>query len=157
MVLGQLREASAGWVELGRDPDALYRGGRLQVALDVTDGRPEGLPEPEREFLDASREARDREQRHVAERVERQARANRRLRVQLVAIAIALVVALVGGFSLELALDQRRDAERERSVATARELAAASVASLGDDPELSMLLALAAVDETRAARRVSAA
>ncbi len=153
VVLGQLREAAASWVELDRDPGALYRGGRLQGALDVTDGRSEGLPEPEREFLGASREARDLEQRQAAERVERQARANRRLRAQLAAIAIALVVALVGGFTAldqrRDALDQRRDAERERSVATARELAAASVASLGDDPELSMLLALAAVDETR--------
>jgi WD40 repeat protein/DNA-binding SARP family transcriptional activator len=146
VVLGQVREAAASWVELDRDPDALYRGGRLQVALDVTDGRSEGLPEPERDFLGASREARDLEQRQAAERVERQARANRRLRAQLAAIAIALVVALVGGF---VAVDQRRDAERERSVATARELAAASTANLGEDPELSMLLALAAVDETR--------
>ena len=34
-------------------------------------------------------------------------------------------------------------------MATARELAAAADASLADDPERSMLLALAAVDETR--------
>ena len=81
-----------------------------------------------------------------ATRVARQARANRRLRVQLAVIAVALVVALVGGF---LALDQRRDAQRERRVATARELAAAADANIADDPERSMLLALAAVDETR--------
>ena len=47
VVLGQLREASASWVELGRDPDALYRGGRLQVALDVTEAGPRVCPEPE--------------------------------------------------------------------------------------------------------------
>ena len=56
------------------------------------------------------------------------------------------MVALVGGF---IALDQRRQAEQERRVATARELAAAAVASIPDDPERSMLLALAAVEETR--------
>ena len=140
------------WVELGRDPGALYRGARLEVALDVANDAPAELPEPEREFLDASRDERDREQREAAERVARQARANRRLRIQLAAIAVALVVALVGGF---VALDQRARPSRsgagraERRVATARELAAAADANLADDPERSMLLALAAIDETR--------
>ncbi|MGH9273374.1 MAG: WD40 repeat domain-containing protein, partial [Acidimicrobiales bacterium] len=77
----------------------------------------------------------------------RQVRVNRRLRTQLVAIAVALVIALIGGF---VALDQRGQAEQERQVATARELASASVANLLDDPELSILLALEAIDATRA-------
>ena len=47
-----------------------------------------------------------------------------------------------------IALDQRRQAQREGRVAIARELAAAADASLTDDPERSVLLALAAVDET---------
>ena len=104
------------------------------------------LPEPEREFLETSKDARDRERREEAERIARQARANRRLRWQRAAIAVALVVALVGGF---IALDQRGQAEQERRVATARELAAAAVANIPDDPERSMLLALAAIEETR--------
>jgi WD40 repeat protein/DNA-binding SARP family transcriptional activator len=146
IVLGHLREAAASWGELGRDPGALYRGSRLEVALDVAEARPDELPALEQEFIDASREDRDREQRQEAERIARQARANRRLRIQLAAIAVALVVALVGGF---IALDQRRDAQRERRVATASELAAAADANLADDPERSILLALAAIDETR--------
>jgi WD40 repeat protein len=146
VVLGHLREAASSWVELGGDPGALYRGARLEVAFDVTRGRPDSLPELERDFLDASRDEQDREQRQAAEHTQRQARANRRLRIQLAAIAIALVVALIGGF---IALDQRREAERERRVATARELAAAADANRDDDPERSMLLALAAIDQTR--------
>ncbi len=153
MVLGHLREAAASWVELGRDPGALYRGARLEVALDVANDRPGELPEPEREFLDIQpRTSATASSRQEAERVARQARANRRLRIQLAAIAVALVVALVGGF---VALDQRGQARRnaakrgERRVATARELAAAADANLADDPERSMLLALAAIDETR--------
>jgi WD40 repeat protein/DNA-binding SARP family transcriptional activator len=145
VLLGHLREASASWVELGRDPGALYRGTRLQAALEVVEDRADELPEPEREFLAASREARDFEQRQEAERFQHQARANRRLRIQLVALAVALGVALGGGF---VALDQRGDAQRERRVATARELAAAADANLAEDPERSMLLALAAVEET---------
>ena len=146
MVLGRVREATSTWVELERDPGALYRGAPLEVALDVAAGRAGDLPQVEREFLDASREERDRGQRDEAARVARQARANRRLRIQLAVIAGALVVALVGGF---LALDQRRDAQRERRVATARELAAAAESNIADDPQRSMLLALAAVEETR--------
>jgi WD40 repeat protein len=49
-----------------------------------------------------------------------------------------------------VAVDRGRAASRERAVARARELAAAANASLGDDPELSVHLALAAVDTARA-------
>jgi WD40 repeat protein len=146
VVRGNLRDAAAGWDGLGRDPGALYRGTRLEAALSVTAADPDGLSALEREFLDASRRERDHEQQEVAERGRRQARANRRLRIQLIALAVALVVALVGGF---VAVDQRRDAQRERRTATARELAAAADANLDKDPERSMLLALAAIDETR--------
>lgn len=146
LALGRLREAAATWVDLGRDPGALYRGARLEVTLDHPGIQSVDLPEPEREFLETSKSLRDRERRDEAERIARQARDNRRLRVQRGAIAVALVVALVGGF---IALDQRGQAEQEGRVATARELAAASVATLPDDPERSILLALAAVDATR--------
>ncbi|HEU4812180.1 MAG TPA: protein kinase, partial [Nocardioides sp.] len=146
LALGRLREAAATWLDLGRDPGALYRGARLDVTLDDAGLHQLDLPEPEREFLETSKQVRDREWREERERIARQARDNRRLRVQRGAIAVALVVALVGGF---IALDQRREADQERRVATARELAAAAVVSLPDDPERSILLALAAVEETR--------
>ena len=146
MVLGHLREAAASWVELDRDPGALYRGAQLQVAIEVADARSGLLPPSERDFVAASREERDREEAVETQRVARQARANRRLRAQLVVIGVALVVALVGGF---IAVDQRSEAEDERRDATARSLAGASSASLVDDPERSILLALAAVDATR--------
>ena len=146
VAVGQLREAAAGWDALDRDPGALYRGSRLDAALAQVDGRVDTLPEPAREFLDTSRAARDEERDREADRVARQARANRRLRAQLVALAITLVVALVGGV---LALDQRGRAEDEERIAVARELAAASVASLDEDPERSVLLALEAIDRTR--------
>ncbi len=43
LALGHLREAAASWVELDRDPGALYRGARLQVALDVTEAHADHL------------------------------------------------------------------------------------------------------------------
>ena len=145
LVLAHLREAAASWVDLDRDPGALYRGARLQVVLDLTEGRPGHPTESEQAFLAASRQAQDREEREAAEAADRQVRANRRLRLQLGIIAVALVIALIGGL---VAFDQRGEAEQERRVATARELAAASEASLDDDPERSILLALAALDAT---------
>ena len=48
-----------------------------------------------------------------------------------------------------MAVDQRGAAVRERHIAVARELAAAADANLRDDPERSILLALAAIDATR--------
>lgn len=147
MTLEYLREAAAGWEAVGRDQGALYRGARLEGAFDATTARPDSLPASEREFLNASLDLRDSEQREATDRAERQARANRRLRVQLAVIAVVLVAALG---SAVFAFDQRRESVRERHVATARELAAAAVINLDDDPERSMLLALAAIDETRA-------
>jgi WD40 repeat protein/DNA-binding SARP family transcriptional activator/tRNA A-37 threonylcarbamoyl transferase component Bud32 len=143
LALGRLREAAASWVELDRDPGALYRGARLELALDTVGP---SLAPQEREFLDASRDARDLEAVESAARAERQARANRRLRAQLVVIGIALVVALVGGF---LAVDQRREAVEGRRLASARALAAAADANLDEDPERSLLLALEAVERSR--------
>jgi len=145
-VLSRLREAAATWDDLGRDPGALYRGARLEVATDLAGDQVHELPDLEREFLEASTAARDHEMREEAERLAAQSRANRRLRRQRAGIVAALVVALAGGF---IAVDQRGEATRERRVATARELAAASVAALADDPERSVLLALAAVEESR--------
>ncbi len=85
--LGRLREAAATWVDLGRDPGALYRGARLEVTVDDPALRQTDLPQREREFLAASTAARDQEQREEAERVARRARDNRRLRFQRAAIA----------------------------------------------------------------------
>lgn len=144
LVLGHLREAVASWADLDRDPGGLYRGARLQLALDSLDSAT--LAPQDREFLDASRAARAAEEREAAAQIERQARANRRLRRQLLVIGVALVVALIGGF---VALDQRRVALEQRRVAFARELAAAADANLAEDPERSMLLALEAVERTR--------
>jgi WD40 repeat protein len=148
VALAHLREAAASWAELERDPGALYRGARLDTALQLADRGTRALPPREREFLDASRTERDRERQREADQLQRTARANRRLRAQLVALAIALVGALVVG---SVAVGQRNRAERAGRVATGRELAAAATANLDVDPELSVNLALAAVDQTRSA------
>ncbi|MCU0261946.1 MAG: hypothetical protein MUE78_13085, partial [Ilumatobacteraceae bacterium] len=47
------REAAAAWVREDRDEGALYRGARLDRALELTESERSSLPEIEREFLDA--------------------------------------------------------------------------------------------------------
>jgi DNA-binding SARP family transcriptional activator/WD40 repeat protein/tRNA A-37 threonylcarbamoyl transferase component Bud32 len=152
LVLASLREATASWIEVDRDSGALYRGARLQLALEALSSTP--LNPQEREFLDASRAAREHEEHEVAAQMERQARTNRRLRRQLVVIGAALVVALTGGF---VALDQRGEAvdEAERASdealradqaadrARAQALAASATNALDEDPSLAKLLAVA--------------
>jgi WD40 repeat protein len=80
-------------------------------------------------------------------------RINRRLRALLVATATFLVASVVVG---SVAVGQRNRAERqrqlaehERRIATAHDLAGAATDKLDIDPQLSVLLALAAVDQTR--------
>ena len=164
ITLGHLGDAAASWVELDRDDGALYRGARLDQAAQLESTRGGRMPSVEQEFFVASLEQRDTEQRQAIEHADRQARANRRLRIQLGAIAAALAVALVVGL---LAVAQRREADSQRaeadtqrveadaqrveadaqrSTAVGRGLAAAAEANVVDDPERSILLALAAID-----------
>ena len=103
IVLGRLRESAATWADLDREPSALLRGTALEAALDVAGSVVPALAPLEAEFLEASRAARDAEQAEQSELIRRQARTNRRLRLQLGGIAVALVVALVGGL---IAIDQ---------------------------------------------------
>jgi DNA-binding SARP family transcriptional activator len=72
--------------------------------------------------------------------------ATRRRATQLAVLGIAVVIALVAGTVAVRRLDQ---ADRNGRMAVARELAAVSVANLELDPERSILLALAAVEQTR--------
>lgn len=134
--LAHLRDAAAGWEALDRDPGGLYRGTRLDSALHVAGDRGRVLPPGERAFLDASRAGRDGERR-------REVRRLRRLRLQLVVLAVALVVSLGAG---TVAVGQRDRASDQGDLAEARELAAAAEANLDVDPERSVLLALEALD-----------
>lgn len=143
---GQLREAARSWESLDRDPGALYRGAQLETTLQQLGGRTDRLPDAAREFLDASQQARDQQRERETERIADQARTNRRLRRQLAALAVATAIAVVGGF---VALDQRQQAQDDRRIAVARELASASTAVVDEDAELGLLLALEAVDRSR--------
>jgi WD40 repeat protein len=147
VALGQLGEAAASWAELDRDAGALYRGARLDTALQLADGRAGALPTLDREFLDASRAERDRERELQADQLRRTARANRRLRGQLVALAIVLVVAVVAGLTAvrqrDRAQESAADAEDAAVAADARRVGAQALVAAGLDR--SLLLAVEGV------------
>jgi WD40 repeat protein/class 3 adenylate cyclase len=138
-----LTAAADAWVLAGRDPGELYRGQRLAAA---TEWRASGaaLSTTEVEFLDASTAEQQRE-------VRAQARANRRLRALLGAVAVVLVVALVAG---AVAVVQRRNAAHARDRADVSRIAAVSRSVIDRQADLGLLLAVAAyrLDQTSETR-----
>ena len=160
-----LTEATHDWEMLDRDPGALYRGARLAQAAEWAVANANALNQPERAFLQASQAL---EQHEVMEReaqrqrelaaaqtlADTQQQANRRLRRRAVFLLIAFVLAIgmasVALFFGEQARQTTVTAQRERVIATSRELAAAALNNLTTDPERSILLALQAVSTTRA-------
>jgi len=135
-LIGTAQEWAAG----GRDPGELYRGARLTGALDWAREHDADLNQLEREFLDASRAAAEREVADARRRAEREARTSQRLRGLLAGLAVVLVLALVAG---GLALSLRGRAEHQALVADSRHLGAQAL--LEDQLDRSLLLARQAV------------
>ena len=129
----QLATAARSWEENGRDDADLYRGTRLAAAVErfAHEGQ---LSPAEREFVEASRDAQERELTSAQRRA-------RRLRALLAVVAAALVVAVIAG---SFALVQRGSARRTATVAQAGRLAAQSREVAAQHPDLGLLLALEA-------------
>ena len=102
-----------GGLECGRQPeDDLYRGARLQSALEWRDEAPRDLTDVEAAFLDASASRATAEQEQFAERARRDRRQNRRLRI-LLGVAGGLIVLLVGAGSVAVVSSQEASAQRD--------------------------------------------
>jgi DNA-binding SARP family transcriptional activator/WD40 repeat protein/energy-coupling factor transporter ATP-binding protein EcfA2 len=144
----RLGDAARAWRTADRDPSELYRGTRLDSAVDWAAAHGADLNEVEQEFLDASRADAEREVEEVKRRSAEKTRTNRRLRGLLAGVAVLLVIALASGL---LFLRQRDRAEREERVTRVRELSGESALALEEDPERSILLGLEAVGISRAA------
>jgi DNA-binding SARP family transcriptional activator/WD40 repeat protein/tRNA A-37 threonylcarbamoyl transferase component Bud32 len=99
--LQHLAAAARVWDDGGRTDAELYRGSRLEAAIEAVDIEDRPVSDTERQFLEAGRTARDAEVRAAH-------RTARRLRRLLVGVAAALLVALVAG---AVAVAQRRRAE----------------------------------------------
>ena len=135
-----LSGAARGWDAGGRHDAELYRGARLEAAIEAVDLDGREVSGLEREFIDAGRQARDAE--IVAAR-----RNERRLRRRLTAVAIALVLALVAG---AVALVQRGDALDAERAAEIEALVGRVDALRGTQRDAAALLAIEAyrLDDT---------
>jgi WD40 repeat protein len=140
------------WTEADRDPSFLLSGSRLEQAEAWQAASGLAVTPEEREYLDASRAEREErnadEAARLAHEQELERRSFRRLRALVAVLGAAAVVA--AGLTI-FATSQRGRAQQQERRATARELAAASVANLEVDPERSILLALEAIGATRSA------
>lgn len=161
-----ITESAQEWESQGYDPGLVYRGTRLAQALDWAKSHLEDLNLLEREFLEKSKaveeqDAAEREQqRHreleaarklaesERERAEGQTRATRQLRQRAFYLASLLFLSLILAITATV---QRNTANKQAHLASARELALASINNLDKDAELSILLALEAISESRSA------
>jgi DNA-binding SARP family transcriptional activator/WD40 repeat protein len=140
--------AARAWDAEHRVDDNVYRGARLEAALEwyeLSDGSPGPIVS---DFLESSRARRDADELQAAQRAAMQARSNRRLRRLLVATSIFLVLALLGG---GFALIQRRHAQAARDRANVQRdqaqidrLVAESARDVDGNLDLSLLLAVEA-------------
>jgi WD40 repeat protein/DNA-binding SARP family transcriptional activator len=144
----RLAAAALEWDEGGRERTELWRGSRLAAGLEVAVSAPGQVTTVERVFLAAGEAQAQAEQREAEQQAAAAATQNRRLRGLLAGAVVLLAAAVLAG---TLAARAEATAEREARVATARQLAASSLAALDVDPELGVLLALSAVRTTREA------
>jgi WD40 repeat protein/basic membrane lipoprotein Med (substrate-binding protein (PBP1-ABC) superfamily)/DNA-binding SARP family transcriptional activator len=161
-----LTEASQEWEARGQDEADLYRGARLARVQEWAADHAEDLNPLEQSFLRASAELAERRERQreaqrqrelevarkLAEseqaRAEQEAETSQRLRSYAYALTALLALALIAA---AYAVQQRNLATVEAHMAKARELTSASRNNLELDPELSILLALQALEESAAA------
>ena len=105
--LQHLSTAARAWDDGGRPEAELYRGSRLEAAIEALDIDGRVTTDVERDFVEAGRHARDAEIRSAH-------RTGRRLRRLLLATAAALVLALVAG---AVAVVQRGQADENAAEA----------------------------------------
>jgi WD40 repeat protein/DNA-binding SARP family transcriptional activator/class 3 adenylate cyclase len=145
-----LSRAAAEWRGSEMDPSFLLRGTRLEQVESWAGSTDLAIGWPQRIYLDASVERRERERVQEQERVVRERRNERRSRTRLRAlVGVLTVAAIVAGSLTIIATSQGRRAERQAMIAGSRELAAAAVSNLEIDPERSILLAMEAIRRTR--------
>jgi WD40 repeat protein/DNA-binding SARP family transcriptional activator len=146
-----LAAPAAEWEAAGRDESFLLRGARLEQIAAWSDSTSVALTTTQERYLEASLARR---QENVAVEEARRTRElaleRRSLRRARAVVAVLTVAALVAGGLTIIATRQGDRAERQARIATARALASAAEANLDVDAERSILLALQAIETTRA-------
>ncbi len=152
----RLRASMRGWEASGRDEGALLRGAPLVEAENWKDTRGEDLASHEKEFIQTS----------IDVNIEAEVIKERRRRRTTLGLVMGLVVVLMLAVLATLNAANARQsqtlaeaeaiarttqqviAEDQANIATSRELAASALNNLEIDPERSILLALAAMEQT---------
>jgi len=148
--LRRLADAATEWERSEREPSFLLRGSRLDQFESWAEGTDLAVGRAQLGYLRASATKRDEERAAESARGDHERALERRsLRRTRAMVGVFAVAALVAASLTVIATNQNRRAERESRIAAARELAAASVASLEEDAERSVLLAIEAIETTR--------
>lgn len=129
-----LTEATGMWESLDRDHGALYRGVRLERAQEWARRHRAALAERERDFLDASLDAKQAEARLARRR-------GRRLLQTVVLLSVLLVLAVV---ATTYAISAQRSTDRQRRIALSQTVASKATTLRRSDPALAAQLSLAA-------------
>ncbi|KZE94569.1 Regulatory protein AfsR [Agromyces sp. NDB4Y10] len=137
-VLAGVTAAAESWDVAGRPDDELFRGARLQAALERRDAAPDDLTRIEADFLDASAARADAERTELLARAEEDRRRNRRLR-SLLGVAAGLILLLVGVGSTAVVTSTEAGAQRD--TATVEALVATALALRTSERDVSALLA----------------
>ena len=140
-IFHHLAAAAAGWESLGRLDSELYRGARLEAALEWRATAEPDLTALEAAFLDESVARTTSEREALVQRSRHQARQNRRLRGLVTAGAVLLVVALLAGI---VAVQRGRETGRQRDTAALEALVNQSLALRPTDRATAALLAVEA-------------
>ena len=137
-ILRHLAVAADTWESMGRPDSELYRGVRLERALEWQTACAPALSPAEAQFLQVSRAVADADQQAAHRQALRDRRSNRRLRVLLTATAtLAIVTAVLGS----LAAASARRAEDQAVSADARRVGAEALTA--PQADTSLLLAVA--------------
>jgi DNA-binding SARP family transcriptional activator/outer membrane protein assembly factor BamB len=137
-VLAAVTSAAEAWDAAGRPDDELFRGARLQAALERQDAAPGDLTRVESDFLRASAARADAERVELLARADEDRRQNRRLR-SLLGVAALLILLLIGAGST--AVVSSREAAAQRDSATVEALVATALALRTSERDISALLA----------------
>jgi DNA-binding SARP family transcriptional activator/ABC-type glycerol-3-phosphate transport system substrate-binding protein len=143
----RISSATGEWIQAKRSSDYLLSGIRLAQAEEATKDGSIRLTDSEREYLDASLSHRDAEAATERMRHAREIHLERRAKTRLRGLVAVLAAGLLLAASLTaVAVNRSREAERRRDEATVLGLTGASLSNLQTDPDLSLQLALHAVD-----------
>ncbi|GAA1765488.1 nSTAND1 domain-containing NTPase [Agromyces humatus] len=137
-LLGKLTLAADAWEADGEREDDLYRGARLQNALDWRSTSKPDLTSTESRFLDAAEQRARREEAEARLQLQRDRRQNRRLRVLFGATAALLGLSLLASV---LVVGATQEADRQREAAVVEATVSTSFALRGSERDVAALIA----------------